>query len=98
MWAARRPSKPRPPARRRETNSEERKWEAAFSPPVYLDHHRSVSHVGIGSRSSDCPGHRCASNLLRRYSAAPTGSREKVAGVKNLRWRLVQDAIAGTLP
>jgi len=44
------------------------------------------------------PGHSCTLNFPRRYSSAPTASRACVAGVKNLRWHLVHDAIAGTLP
>src|ERR1700722_899010 len=51
------------------------------------------AHAGCGSS-----GHRCRSNLFLRYSSAPTASRACVAGVKNLRWHLVHDAIAGTLP
>ena len=42
--------------------------------------------------------HSCLSNLLDRYSRAPTTSREYSAGAKNLRWHLAQPTIAGTLP
>jgi hypothetical protein len=44
------------------------------------------------------PGHSCTSNFRRRYSSAPMASLACAAGVKNFRWHLVHEAIAGTLP
>ena len=40
--------------------------------------------------------HSCRSNLSSRYSSAPTRSRRKSSGVKNLYWHLAQEAMEGT--
>jgi hypothetical protein len=49
---------------------------------------------GQGLRSFS--GHRCRSNLWVRYRSASTASLANWAGVKNLRWHLLHDAITGT--
>jgi len=66
-----------------------------------------ADHTGVGrvarwdrGRSSLCffasSLHSCRSNLSNRYSSAPTRSRRRSNGVKNLYWHLAQEAMEGT--